>query len=239
MGIRWNERTSGWFCAASEYTGYNKKLAAILLKHIPERTTLCDVGCGSGLIDFELAPYFDQITCVDISSIAIDWIEKRCRQQGIRNINPVCMDAKELTGEWDTVLSLFYGGPEGFVNYFPHARKQVVLVTYMESKGKFGPKAHKIVKQFDTAGIMAWLDESGIRYTLEEYTLEHGQPLRDLEDAKAFVRAYTLPMCEDELLAYLDKHLKETGEEEFPYYLPKQKHFGLFVIRRDENKHLF
>lgn len=35
MKIVWNEQSFNWFSRASEYTGYNRALADILLKHLP------------------------------------------------------------------------------------------------------------------------------------------------------------------------------------------------------------
>ena len=37
MMIKWNERSVRWFHNASEFTGYNKKLAEIILNSIPSK----------------------------------------------------------------------------------------------------------------------------------------------------------------------------------------------------------
>ena len=36
----------------------------------------------------------------------------------------------------------------------------------------------------------------------------------------------------------LAQALVRTGNADFPYYLPKQKKLGIFVIRRDENENI-
>lgn len=235
MKIVWNEQSVRWFHNASEYTGYNRKLADILLRHISRRESLCDVGCGAGLIDFALAPHIGRITCVDISPQAIRAVEDHARRLATNNISTLCMDASGLEGEWDTVLALFHGGRDVISRYLRLAREQLILAAHGTLKGNFAPDGHKVQKCFDVNGVKASLDERGIRYSLQELTLEYGQPLTSLTDAEAFVTAYSTPMDKFVLDAYLREHLEETGDEQFPYYLPNQKKLGLFFIRRDEN----
>lgn len=238
MRIVWNEQSVQWFRDASEYTGYNRELAKILLKYIPLRTTLCDVGCGAGLIDFELAPFFHEITCVDIASPAIASIQDYALAHKISNVLPVCKDAEQMTGQWDTVIALFHGGPVCLTKYFPMAWDRLILATYLERKGEFGPKNKKVPKRFDVAEARMLLDGLGVNYTMETHSLEYGQPFRAYRDAACFVQAYSQPMTKEEMKEYLRDHLQETGREDFPYYLPKKKNFGLFVIRRDENENM-
>ena len=173
--IVWNDRSVRWFRSASDYTGYNKKLAEILLKHIPSRKTLCDLGCGSGLIDLELAKHIEHITCVDISQGAIHAVEQQAKEQGLTNLTALCMDADQAQGEWETVLALFYGGTDVFSRYFPLAKDQLILVVHGTQAGSFGPKGHRVAKCFDTDGVRAYLDALGVTYHLQELELEYGQ----------------------------------------------------------------
>lgn len=238
MKIVWNEQSIRWFHSASEYTGCHKELAAILLRYISRRESLCDVGCGAGLIDFALAPYIKRLTCVDIAPQAVRAVEVHARRLGLDNISALCRDASLLEGEWDTVLALFHGGPEAIPKYLSLAGEQLILAAHGTRTGSFAPAGHKVTKCFDVTGIRAYLDQSGIRYSLQELTLEYGQPLTDLADAEAFVTAYSTPMDRAELDAYLHRNLKRTGHDKYPYYLPNQKKLGLFVIRREENPDL-
>ena len=235
MMIVWNEKSIRWFRNASEYTGYNKNLARILLEHIPNRNSLCDMGCGAALIDFELANQIKRITCIDISQVVIDAVEQQAKEQSVTNITAQCMDASKVDGEWDTVLALFHGGADVVSKYLPHAKDRLILASHSSLKGSFGPEGRKVTKCFDTEGVRDYLDGRGISYYLREVELEYGQPFSDLRDAEEFVRAYTMPMEKEELDAYLRKYLEQTSDPQFPYYLPKKKRLGLFVIRRDEN----
>ena len=238
MHIKWNDQTVRWFEDAAEYTGYSKKLAQILKKYIPEGETLCDLGCGAGLVDFALADHCSTITCVDISSVAVEHVRRKAAAQGKENINTLCMDASEFTGTWDTVMAIFFGGNQICDDYFHLSRKRFILITNAQRKGNFGPEGHQAVKCSNITTTKAYLDSRGVKYVHEALALEYGQPFAALEDARTFVRAYTRPMSDEILEAYLAEKLEKTGDEKWPYYLPNRKEFGLFVIGRDENENL-
>lgn len=238
MQIKWGSQAVRWFESASEYTGYNQNLAQILKKYIPEGETLCDLGCGAALTDFALADYCSAITCVDRSPEVIEHVRRRAAAQGVQNLEARCFDASKLTGSWDNVMALFFGGSRIDPRYFRLAQKRFVFVTHAQSKGGFGPEGHQVIKCSDIATAKEYLESIGVKYEQEAFALEYGQPLEDLEDARAFVRAYTRPMSEEELERYLAEKLEKTGNEKWPYYLPKRKEFGVFVIRRDENAQL-
>lgn len=235
MMIVWNERSVRWFRDASAYTGYHRKLAQILLEHIPNRNTLCDMGCGAAQIDFELAKFVGQVTCVDISPEVIRAVEQQAQEQSVTNLTARCMDGAKAQGEWETVLALFHGGGNVVEKYLPLTKDQLILVTHGSLVGGFGPKGQQAVKCFDAGGIRSYLDERGVKYHLQLEQLEYGQPFMDMDDARAFVKAYCKPMEDGELETYLEEKLVKTGEERFPYYLPKKKDLGIFVIRREEN----
>lgn len=234
MKFAWNEQSAGWFRDASEYTGYNRELAGILLEHIPLRTTLCDIGCGAGLIDFELAPFFEEITCVDISPEAVSAVSECIREQKLGNVRAICADGLRLTGQWDTVIALFHGGAANLPKYLRLAKDRLILASFTDRRG-FGFGDREAEKAFHADGVAEQLDALGINYTLERHSLEYGQPFRTYRDAELFIRAYTEPMPPHELDEYLRKALQKTGRDDFPYYLPRKRNFGLFVISVRDN----
>lgn len=238
MMIVWNEQSVRWFRDASAYTGYHRKLAQILLSHMPSRASLCDIGCGAAQIDFELAKFVEHVTCIDISPEVIRAVEQQAQEQQVTNLTARCMDGAKAQGEWETVLALFHGGGDVVEKYLPLAKDQLILVTHGSLVGGFGPKGRQPVKCFDAGGIRSYLDEKGVKYHLQLEQLEYGQPFADMEDARAFVKAYCKPMEPEELEGYLREKLEHTGDSRFPYYLPKKKDLGIFVIRRDENAQL-
>lgn len=237
MKIQWNNSTISWFRDAAAYTGYSRSLAEFLLPYIPHRNTICDMGCGAALIDFELVKYFQQVTCVDISPEAIASVEAMAKEQKIHNLHPVCMDGRDFTGSFDTVIALFHGGPDIFENYYTLAEQQLIIITHLGTSNTFSPKKHQGVHLFGSSKTSARLDELGIKYTYLEHSIEYGQPFRSFEDALAFMETYKAPgMTQEEIETNLHSRLVETGEEDFPYYMPNQKNMAIFIINRKENQ---
>lgn len=238
MKIVWSEQSVRWFREASEYTGYNEKMAQLLLEHIPARESLCDIGCGAGMVDLVLARHIRAVTCVDIAPEPLAALEENARSLGIGNISCRCMDAQALTGRWDTVLAMFFGGQDFMGRYFRLAGERMILVTHGREKGSMGPAGHRVAKTTSIERTSAYLDSLGVRYSAGEHELEHGQPLRSMAEARAFVKAYSMPVSDGQLEGYLADTLVETGREDYPLYLPNRKKFGIFVIRREENPHI-
>ncbi len=61
----WNARTLQWYVDAEKYTGFFRALAAEIAPALAGVQTLCDLGCGPALFDFEIAPLVKSIECID------------------------------------------------------------------------------------------------------------------------------------------------------------------------------
>ena len=239
MLFTWNEQTLGWFADASEYTGYSRALAKLLAPHLEGCRTLCDMGCGMGLTDLELAGRFQSITCVDSSPEVIADLRARAEAMGAANLSAVCADGPTAEGSWDGVMALFHGDVRTVGEaYLAKARKTLVLVVHGSAYGTTGPAEYRVRKCCDVDSTRTWLEERGWAYALEPGALEFGQPHRSLEDAVAYTRAFTKNVPEEELLAYVQAHVTSTGRDDFPLYTPKTRTFGIFTIRRNEHEHL-
>ena len=239
MLFDWNENTLTWLAEASAYTGYDRELAKLLLPRLEGCGTLCDMGCGMGLVDMELAPHFKAITCVDVAAPVLEDLTARAARLGLTNIETRCCPGAEAEGEWDAVMALFHGEVQDIVPaYLKKAKKRLILVTHGSAYGSTGPAGYRIRKCCDVDGTVAWLDAHGFTYTVERGELEFGQPHRSLEEAAAYTRAFTKNVPEDELLNWVKSKAVETGREDFPLYTPKKRGFGLFVIGREENEHV-
>lgn len=233
MAIKWNDQTCRWFEAASEYTGYNRLLAEILKKYIPQGESLCDLGCGAGFIDLELADHCSSITCIDLAPDAVDCVRRGAKRRGIQNIRALCADASTLQSPHDTVTAFFFGDSRFYEHYFHLAKKRFIVAAHGRRVGNFGPDGYQLIKRSDIESTRAYLDQLGVSYQYEAVSLEYGQPFPDLDDARAFIRAYSRPMSDELLARYLAENLKETNMEQWPYYLPNLKKFGLFIIERN------
>lgn len=230
MQINWNEKSVRWFKDASEYTGFNKELCRLLAPYLSTGKTLCDIGCGSGLIDLELAPLCKHITCVDICENAVSGLSQEALSRGHKNLSVKITDGKLLTEHFDIVFSFFHGGCDCFDDYFPLANELMIIATHSDKESKTGPAGKHVRKHHNAEKLRAHLNELGVRYTSSVHSIEYGQPLRDLSDAAEYVAAYSLSLTSEEMNAYLKSALVKTGRDDFLYYLPKKRNFELFII---------
>jgi hypothetical protein len=124
MNFRWNDDTVRWYLAADAYTGYSEKLAALIAPMVEGLSTLCDVGCGLGLIDLALSRHLEKITCIDVSAAAIDALKQAVAVKKIGNIEPLLMDSADLLGYWDVILLSFFDS-HNIGAYLPRCRKLI------------------------------------------------------------------------------------------------------------------
>lgn len=240
MYFLWNDDTVRWFFAASEQTGFHRELAGWLRPRLTCGATVADFGCGLGLIDLELADYAGHITCIDRAQEPLNALQAEAARRGIQNVETLCADSGELTGEWDEVIMTFHGAGAALLDCFlPHCRKSLVAVIRSGAESAFSPlgwhKAHKNLLERTTQA----LDRRGVQYTLEVGALEYGQPLQDRADAVKFVRARCQDSVPDDAVRrYLDETLEQRDDPEWPLYLPNHKWLGMVVIPRKENEHL-
>ena len=75
-----------------------------------------------------------------------------------------------------------------------------------------------------------FLRERGVRFSLETREFEMGQPLRSLRDAVRFFEIYSKDAPGTLTRDAVRVRLTETGDAQFPYYLPQKKALGRFTI---------
>jgi len=236
MNIVWSEKTIRWFADASAFTGFHKKLAALLGERLPGKGTLADVGCGTGLVDLELAPRYERVVCVDVSGEALASLRCGADARGLTNIETRLTDACGLSERFDDVIAVFYGDAELFAEkLLPLAKAGFAAVVHASPDGKLGPEDYRL-KKTDTASAAAELfSRLGISFTRTDVSLEYGQPFRTVEDAREFTRAYSNCPPDAAVDEYLERNLVATGERDFPLYLPNEKHFSILsVLKRPD-----
>ncbi len=237
--IVWNETAARWFRDAAEYTQFNKKLASLLLELIPQRGTLCDIGCGLALTDIELARHFERVTCVDKSAEAVELASRCVEKSGLSNIEVIKADGRELEGQWDAVITLFHGTERDFTGRYPRlARGTFVAAVHEGSKDGQSITGRKVQKPCTADTVTAALNDAKINYTAAKHSLEYGQPLRSLVDGMNFLRAYSDGANDAQLYDRLNTRVVETGHKDLPYYLPAKKRFSLIKIPREANPQL-
>ena len=227
--ITWDEQSCTRFLDASVYTGFHKKLAQKILPFLEPGDTLCDIGCGLGRLDLELAPFVSGILAVDVSEYAIKMLETGIRDSGVENIRTHCGDAMELTPGFDVIVMSMYGKSD-ILKILGRCRRRFIKIVSASKKSGLYPERHRREVKNLVPVEKAGLESLGIDYMLDLCSIEFGQPLRTWQDAEAFVLSNAPEADSGEINAFLDENIKRTGREDFPLYLPYQKELGIFVV---------
>ncbi len=231
MYFNWNENTIRWYLNAETHTGFYKKLADDIRPMVIGYESLCDLGCGAALFDFAMAPYMESIECVDINEIALSSVEDRARQYGLRNIRTRLADSDTITGKWDVVFMSFFGSRD-LDRYLPLCKKLIAVVT-SDFDTELFPRRERNVSRNTVENTIEYLDSKGIANKLTRRTYEFGQPFTSREDAELFVQTYAPYASPEEAETFLDDRLEQTGNQAFPYYIPRMKAVGIFEVKGD------
>ena len=236
MNIVWTEKSIRWMAEASAFTGFHRKLAAALSELLPCKGTLADLGCGTGLIDLELARHYGRVTCVDVSAEALSALRAEADLRGIRNIETRLADAKTLSERFDDIIAVFFSDADVIVNkLLPLARAGFAAVVHVSQEGKIGPDKYRLKKTDTAAAATELLAKLGVGFQRTDMSLEYGQPFRTMEEAREFTLTYSDRPPEAAVEEYLEKNLVATGERDFPLYLPNEKHFSVIsVLKRPD-----
>mgnify|MGYP002732795021 CR=1 FL=1 len=178
-----------------------------------------------------LAGRVEQITCVDTDANAIGFLRRELSARGLSNVQAVQGDGERLAGRWDTVLLMNYRRwDDRLPHYLSLCGRNLIAISRVNCESNAGLSHRYPMREGTARAIHARLTAMNARYTYREATLEYGQPFADRAQAAAFVREYAAELAESDVQPFLEKRLRQTGNERWPLYLPNEKRMGIFII---------
>lgn len=232
MAFTWTEERIAWYLDAGRYGDYHQRLADKIAPYLRGGDSVCDLGCGLGLLDVRLAPLVAHIDCVDTDRAVLGHLRQKAAQLGIDNLSAVCADAETLGAGYDVALMVFFGHPPQLMfDCMRLASRLLIRVANLHPDGAALQPSGQSRQRETAQDIALALDAAGCSYELRRETFEFGQPLRSVEDARAFVRCNSPDITHRALEVFLDESLLQTGRTDFPLYLPGKKELGIFIIQ--------
>jgi SAM-dependent methyltransferase len=232
MQFTWEDQSIRWFIDASEYTGFHKTLAQMLLPYLKSDDSVCDMGCGLGRLDLELAPYVSDFTSIDLSSQCIDILSADAAKRGLTNLNARVQDASEPGQDFDIIIMTFFG-QSGMAQYLKRTRRKIIRVVSATNSSGLFPERHRSKGKTLVADVQDELARESINYTLKLDSIEFGQPLSSESDAKKYILKNAPDASDDEVTEFFKEKVSHTGRQDFPFYLPHMKEFGIFLIDKE------
>lgn len=230
----WSAQTLEWYLRAAAYEDYHAQTAAVLAPYLADGGTVCSLGCGPGRLTLELLRYLPRITALDCDPLALDALRRD--GAGCSGLEILETDAMTLPENqvWDHLILSFFGKitAEGQLHYFlSHCRRRLISIVSAVPKSNFSSTGFSARQKDYAPQVAELLARQGLRFSFIPLTLDFGQPLQDLEDARAFIQQYSPlgrpPLEDDALLARLSP-LPEGG-----FYLPHHKEIAIFIIEKE------
>lgn len=215
---------------ASEQNDYHAALAAKIAAYLPKDAHVCDAGCGLGYLSLALAPYARRVTSVDIAPHALRVLEENINRRGIPNIRAVCGDIAACPPEepYDAMIFCFFASVQEALRLAgTQCRGPVIFVKRDWAGHRVSPQTTD--NRHTATHAEAELAAYHIPFCAERFTLCMDQPLRSLEEAAVFFRAYGKgapePVCDE-----LRSRLVRREHDEFPYRYPLENRLGMLVL---------
>ena len=218
---------------ASEYGTYNQELARRLAPALNPQMRVCDAGCGLGYLSLALSPYVGQVTSVEQNPDAVTVLRNNCETRGITNIIPRCGTVQDVIPEtpYDAMVFCFFGGIDEILETVRRqCRGKVFIITRNYTTHRFSVGKHA-TGSYGYLTASRKLTELNIPYTEELFSLEFGQPLRNLEDARRFYEIYSKD--EDKTVItdeFLRSKVVDNDDAIFPLYLPHRRNLALLTF---------
>jgi SAM-dependent methyltransferase len=231
MLFDWKEDTIRWFVDASEFTGYHRKLSHRIAPMIENYSTLCDIGCGLGILDLHLSPFIKKINCFDINEKALAYLKGAINKNNLTNIEVQQKNCESLSDFYDCILLSFFGS-RNIHKYLPHCKKLIVIIGGDNTSHMYPTNSNsKIPKDRNTyKEVEKYLKVSGIPYNLDTLFLDFGQPFVSLEDARKYVGNLSGNATEEDIEGFIQRNIKKLNGD-FPYYMAHEKEVGIFEIK--------
>lgn len=228
--FHWNAEKLRFMEDAAAWGDFHARLAATLAPYLPKDGHICDAGCGTGHLSLALSSYVRQVAAVDVSGEALALLSENCRKQNVTNITVRCGDIAQLPPEepYDAMVFCFFGHiKEILAISAAQCRGTVLAIMRSDAAHRFSAAQPAIRRGGYLRGVEE-LTARGIPFHTAEMKLPMGQPFRTLSDARRFFELYrqpddTTPITDD----LLQVRLTATGREDFPFYLPQSRRFGL------------
>ena len=221
----WTPEGMAFLQDAMACCGYYPALARRIAPYLPKQAHVCDAGCGLGGLSVALLPYCRHVTAVDRVAAPLENLRQRAghdprltvRQGDIRCLPPET--------PYDAMVFCLFGDVEEALTVArQQCRGTVLLIRRDYAYHRFS--TGRVPVGFTAADSEDTLRHLGLSYRMERFSLEFGQPLRSLEDARRFFRLYDRSGGADPPL-----HRLTAGPgPEFPYYLPNRKELCLLAV---------
>ena len=221
----WTDESVAWMQAAADKSGYYRKLAERIGAYLPPSARVFDAGGGLGDLARWLSYRVEHVTVMERDAKAAAAVRARCPQ----NVSAMLGDVFSYLPDrqFDALILCFFGKANEILPLSRELTRGKTFVVQSTEAGKCF-SLDRAAKHGETiADAERVLAQEGVAYSKSTFEIEHGQPLRSLEDAAAFFSHYTGRAVSREEAEPL---LEQTDDPAFPLYYPQRRKLGMLLF---------
>jgi len=221
----WTDESICWMRDAANESRYYQTIAQQIAAYLPPSARVFDAGGGLGDLARWLSYHVEHVTVMERDPKAVASVRALCPQNVTAMLGDVFTYLPDR--QFDALVLCFFGKANEIL---PLARElsggKTFVIQSVESGRGFSLDLH--AKQGETiADAERALQAEGVAYTKIAFEVEHGQPLRSMEEAIAFFSHYSKrTLTREEAEARVTK----TVNAEFPLYVPQRRKLAMLVF---------
>ena len=214
----WSDEKMEFYIQAAVNSDFHKEIADLITPYIAKENKIHELGCGLGFLVNELTNRGYEITGIDDDKNAIEKAEQ---------LFPAChfsLHDAYSTAEAEISIAMFFGRimqDDNFEKLISSCRKRLIYIANEHNRSE-NPDFKK------SKEIASFLEMQNVNFKYSTHKLSFNQVCRSKAEAEDFL-----------LLTYKDKEkidIIRSTDDAFPYLIPINKAFGLFVIDKEEKK---
>lgn len=228
--IDWTPDGIAFLKDAAMFTGFYDELASHAIEFSSKGDSVCDAGCGIGMLSGALSKRERIVTGVDVSHDAIQAARKITDEGSGLQFWEKDVFAMSKSAVFDSMVFCFFGSVRETLRVaYGHCKGYVVMFRKNWRMRRFttSPQPNHRIRFTEAEDE---LKELGIPFDSHSFDLEMGQPFRCFDDALKFFSLYG----KDPDPGLIRSRLTATDSKEFPLFLPERKSVGLIAIRTED-----
>ena len=229
----WSPEVVRFMEDAGRFGTYFHVLADVATRGLAPGATVVDAGCGMGQLSRAMLDRGMRVDAVDLSPKAVEYAlahPETCAPVRMANFFESGFIPRgcdrivfSLSASWEDAFRIAReNGAQSVVAFnkihrYPHA-------------GPGGDECRPIIRSMER--VTRELEQLDYDCNAWDIVLDYGQPFRTLEDAQLYFRLFrTYRYPQGVTAGELRRILKQTGDAEFPYYLPVLRHLAVFEMQ--------
>ena len=216
----WTDQSIEWFVRASEESSYHNDLTDRIADLLLPCKSVLELGCGLGYEAELLHKKGFDVTALDSNEDVIRLARKR---SGLDIFH--CEDANQTNDISDALLCVNYGhlcDIAELSDLLSHASMRLIYVLSRHNGHGTDTREDR------TELVRKLMKESSFDFSESSLSLDFDQPLKSLEEAKAFIDFTYLGKNSQSYLGFVEK----TDNSTYPFVFRNRKELSVFVLNK-------